>query len=147
MVFREAHTDDIQQIQIVRHSVHENILSDPGLVTDEDCKEFITVRGKGWVCVIDDIVAGFAIADLRDENIWALFLRPEYEGQGIARRLHDTMLDWYFATEKEKVWLGTAAGTRAEKFYRKAGWQEAGLHGKEIKFEMSKAGWAARPAG
>ncbi len=47
MIFREAKIDDIKQIQIVRNSIKENTLSDPNLVTDEDCVEFITVRGKG----------------------------------------------------------------------------------------------------
>ncbi len=47
MIIREANTDDIKQIQIVRNSVTENTLSNPDLVTDEDCKEFIIVRGKG----------------------------------------------------------------------------------------------------
>ena len=38
--------------------------SDPNLVTDEDCEEFITLRGKGWACEIDNQIVGFAIADL-----------------------------------------------------------------------------------
>lgn len=41
MMIREATIDDIKQIQIVRNSVTENTLSDPGLVTDEDWEEFI----------------------------------------------------------------------------------------------------------
>ncbi len=53
MIFREAQVNDIHQMQIVRHSVKENILSNPALVTDKDCEEFITVRGKGWVCEIN----------------------------------------------------------------------------------------------
>ena len=79
MIFREATTCDIKQIQIVRNSVKENTLSDPNLVTDEDCEEFISVRGKGWVCEIDERIVGFAIADLKDNNIWTLFLHPNYE--------------------------------------------------------------------
>jgi len=142
MIFREAKIDDIKQIQIVRNSVKENTLSNPGLVTDEDCKEFITVRGKGWVCEIDKRIVGFAIADLKDNNIWALFLDPEFERKGIGQQLHKIMLDWYFTQTKDKVWLGTAFNTRAEKFYRKAGWIEVGLHGtKEIKFEMTCEIW------
>jgi len=142
MIFREARIDDIKQIQVVRKSVRENTLSDPDLVTDEDCLEFMTVRGKGWVCEIDNRIVGFAIADLKDNNIWALFLDPEFEKKGIGRQLHKVMLDWYFTETKEKVWLGTAFNTRAERFYRKAGWTEVGLHGtKEIKFEMSYATW------
>ncbi len=65
MMIRPATIDDIQQIQIVRNSVTENTLSNPNLVTDDDCAAFITERGKGWVCEIDQQIVGFAIADLK----------------------------------------------------------------------------------
>ena len=143
MIFREAQTTDIPQIQIVRNSVKENMLSNPALVTDADVEEFIHVRGKGWVCEIGDSIVGFAIADLKDDNIWALFVHTEYEGRGIGKHLHDRMLNWYFSQEKNKLWLGTSPNTRAEKFYRKAGWKQTGTHGKgEIKFEMTKEDWS-----
>lgn len=142
MLFREAQPSDIKQIQIVRHSVKENVLSDPSLVTDKDCEEYLTVRGKGWVCETHNQIVGFAIADLKENNIWALFIRPEYEGLGIGRRLHEMMLDWYFSQTQEKVWLGTAPNSRAEIFYKKAGWKEVGKHGKgEMKFEMTYNDW------
>lgn len=145
MVIREAKIEDIKQIQIVRNSVKENMLSNPDLVTDNDCKEFITVRGKGWVCEIDNIIVGFSIVDLKENNVWALFIDPVFEGKGIGQKLHNIMLDWYFEKTKEKIWLGTAFNTRAEGFYRKAGWSEAGLHGtKEIKFEMAYADWTSK---
>lgn len=142
MIFRTATVEDIPQIQIVRHAVKENRLSNPALVTDADCAEFLTERGKGWVCVVEDCVVGFAIADLRGHNIWALFIDPAYEGKGIGRRLHDTMLDWYFSQTSEDVWLGTSPGTRAQAFYRKAGWLEIGLRPNgEVRFEMSAERW------
>lgn len=142
MIIREATIDDISQIQFVRNSVKENTLSNPDLVTDEDCKEFMTVRGKGWVCEIENQIVGFAIVDLKENNIWALFLHPHFEKKGIGRILHKTMLDWYFSQTTKTVWLGTAFNTRAEQFYRKAGWTEAGMHGtKEIKFEMTHNDW------
>ena len=145
MMIREAKIEDIPQIQSVRNSVTENTLSDPNLVTDEDCQTFITIRGKGWVCEVNNNIVGFSIVDIKDHNIWALFLRPEYEKQGIGQQLHDIMLDWYFEQTKEKVWLGTTPKTRAESFYRKAGWKEIGTHGKdEIKFEMTYDVWMGR---
>ena len=64
MKFREANKNDIPQIQIVRNSVKENVLSDQSLVTDEDCESFLTKRGKGWVCEINSEIIGFAIVDL-----------------------------------------------------------------------------------
>lgn len=145
MIIREAKIGDIKQIQVVRNSVRENTLSDPTLVTDEDCKEFMFVRGKGWVCEINNEIVGFSIADLKENNIWALFLRPEFEKQGIGKQLHDVMLDWYFMQTEKNVWLGTSPKTRAEAFYRKPGWTEIGTHGKgEIKFEMTIKGWTEK---
>lgn len=142
MIIREAQVADIASIQVVRNAVKENVLSDPGLVTDEDCREYLSERGKGWVCEVDGRIVGFAIADLKDNNIWALFLRPEYERMGIGRQLHDVMLEWYFAQTKSTAWLSTAFNTRAEAFYAKAGWVKTGTHGPhEVKFEMAYDDW------
>lgn len=142
MLFREAGIEDIKQIQHIRHAVKENKLSNPSLVTNKDCVDYLTKRGKGWVCEIKNQIVGFAIADLRENNIWALFLQPEFENQGIGRQLHDIMLDWYFNQIQDKVWLSTEPNTRADIFYRKSGWKVAGTHGDgEIKFEMTYKDW------
>src|SRR6476646_2277322 len=100
MIFREAHINDIPQMQVVRHTVKENVLSDPSLVTDKDCEEYLTVRGKGWVCEVDGNIAGFSIADLKEKNVWALFVHPAFEQRGIGKQLHQQMLDWYFSQTK-----------------------------------------------
>jgi hypothetical protein len=55
------------------------------------------------------------------------------------------MINWYFEQTKTAVWLGTEANSRAEQFYRKSGWNEIGLHGKdEIKFEMTFDNWNSK---
>ena len=147
MIFREAEITDIPQIQVVRNSVNENTLSDPALVPDNDVKNYITQRGKGWVCEINNTIVGFAIVSVADHNVWAIFIQPGFEQKGIGRRLHEEMMDWYFSQTPETIWLGTAPGTRAEAFYRKAGWSEVGMHGKgEIKFEMTAEEWKNRNA-
>lgn len=141
-MIREASTEDIKQIQRVRNSVKENTLSNPALVTDDDCREFINVRGKGWVCEIEHIIVGFSIVDLKENNVWALFVLPEFENMGIGSQLHQAMLDWYFSKTRNTLWLGTAFNTKAERFYRKRGWVEVGTNGpKELKFEMSYEIW------
>jgi len=146
MIFREAQIADISQIQYVRHAVKENRLSDPSLVPDADVEEYITNRGRGWVCEIEDHIVGFAIADLIENNIWALFVHPDFEARGIGKKLHRIMMDWYFVQTHEKVWLGTEPNSRAEQFYRMQGWKEAGIHGKgEIKFEMDRDTWSDGP--
>jgi GNAT superfamily N-acetyltransferase len=143
MIFREAQIADILQIQIVRNSVKENMLSNPALVPDSDVEDYITRRGRGWVCEVDRTIIGFAIVSVTDHNVWALFIQPGYEKRGIGRKLHNDMMDWYFGQSTDKIWLSTAAGSRAEAFYRNAGWKEAGTHNKnEIKFEMTADAWA-----
>jgi GNAT superfamily N-acetyltransferase len=143
MLFREAQLSDISQIQFVRNAVKENMLSDPALVSDKDCEEYMTIRGKAWVCEIGQRIIGFAYVDMQKNNVWALFVLPEYAGKGIGKTLHRIMLDWYFSQTTVTIWLGTAPGTRAESFYEKQGWKRRGMHGKEVKFEMTATDWNA----
>jgi GNAT superfamily N-acetyltransferase len=145
MIFREAQIKDIPQIQVVRNAVKENTLSDPSLVPDKDVEDYITRRGKGWVCEIEGTIVGFSIVSITDHNVWALFMDPRYEKKGIGRQLHDDMMNWYFAQTSIDLWLSTSPGSRAEEFYRKAGWIETGIYGKgEIKFEMTATAWKSR---
>ncbi len=137
MILREATIVDIPGMQIVRNAVLENRLSDPDLVPDQDVKDYILRRGKGWVTVEGDRITGFSIISLQDHNVWALFVHPEQEKKGFGRILHDEMMRWYFSQTQETIWLSTAPGTRAEAFYRKARWKESGTYGKgEVRFEM-----------
>ena len=143
MIYREAEISDIAQIQFVRNAVKENKLSDPALVPDKDVEEYMTNRGKGWVCEIEEKIVGFAIVDLIVNNVWALFVHPDFEARGIGKKLHQIMMDWYFVQTKEKIWLGTDPNSRAYKFYQMQGWKEVGTHGKgEIKFEMDFSIWS-----
>lgn len=142
MIFRQAFTGDIPQIQFIRHAVRENRLSDPSLVPDKDVEDYICRRGMGWVCELDKTIIGFAIADLQDHSVWALFVHPDHEKKGIGKKLQQTMLNWYFSKTPETIWLSTAPGTRAETFYHKTGWLEKGVTGKgETRFEMSLDDW------
>lgn len=148
MSIRIANTGDIAEIQRVRNSVKENMLSDPALVPDHDVADYITRRGRGWVYEIEGQIVGFAIADLQDNNVWALFLHPDHEAKGIGKQLHNIMIAWYFDQTEKTIWLGTAPKSRAEKFYRMQGWKEVGTHGKgEIKFEMDINTWAGISSG
>ena len=139
---REATLADTSQMHIVRTSVKENQLSDPGLISFKDYEEYLVNRGKGWVVEAHGVVVAFAIVDLIDKNVWALFVHPDYEGKSLGRMLHDQMINWYFTQTEETIWLSTSPGTRAEKFYEKAGWQRTGLLSNgEFKFEMTAEKW------
>ena len=142
MLVRFANKNDISRMQLIRNAVEENRLSDPSVISDNDYKPFLYERGRGWVCECEGDITGFSFCDFRHQNIWALFVHPLYEGKGIGRNLQHEMLKFYFGRGYEKVWLGTAPATRAERFYITSGWKEIGTHGKEeIKFEMTRSCW------
>ena len=101
MIFREATTTDIPQMQVIRNAVKENVLSNPSLVKGNDYIDFLISRGKGWVCIVEDKIVGFAICDLLENNIWALFVHPNFDKRGIGKTLHNIMMDWYFINKKK----------------------------------------------
>ena len=139
MLFRRATIVDIPGMSRVRMAVKENILSNPDRVTAEDYREMLQEKGAGWVCEINDSIVGFAIVDLSDLNIWALFVDPEHDRKGIGRKLHELMLNYSFEHGTDKLWLSTGPGTRAEAFYHKAGWEQTGFTASgEVRFEMKR---------
>ena len=136
MLIRAATLPDIDPMHVIRMAVKENILSDPSLITPQDYAAYLENRGAGWVVEIENQIVGFAIVDLREHNVWALFVHPDAEKKGVGRQLHDEMIRWYFSQTTETLWLGTEPNSRAEGFYRQAVWKEVGKHGlTEIKFE------------
>ena len=77
--FRTAELTDIKQMQVVRHLVKENTLSNPDLVPDKDVAYYITEKGKGWVCEADGQVVGLeglipdhTVRVLFPEGAWAV---------------------------------------------------------------------------
>ena len=120
----------------VRISVSENVLASPSRVTLASYREMLEHRGHGWVWESEGRIVGFSVADLDARSIWALFVHPDFERRGFGRQLHDRAVGWLFARGAEKIWLTTAAASRAEGFYRAAGWHIAGIEPSgEIRFE------------
>jgi len=121
MGIRRAIQGDVARIMEIRHSVRENRLSNPNLVTADDCAEFIE-RSEIWVREEAGAVQAFAAGDVRDGWIWALFVAPEYEGRGIGRALLSMACETLRNAGYTVANLSTAAGTRAERFYMENGW-------------------------
>jgi len=135
-VLRQAKRDDVAGIQRVRQAVRENRIR-PGAISDDEVVEHLEVLGRGWVVEVDGEIRAFAIGNARNGNIWALFVEQGHEQRGHGRALHDTMLAWLWSQDLRLLWLTTEPATRAERFYRAAGWQDMGptVHG-EIRFEI-----------
>ena len=139
-VLRQAQRSDIAGMHRVRLAVRENVLDSPD-VTEVAYVPAIESTGRGWVVEEDDCVVGFAVANRETGNIWALFVHPDHEGLGHGRALHDAMMTWLFSTGVERAWLSTEPGTRAQRFYARAGWSFTGM------LSSGEAGYACmRPA-
>ena len=138
MHIRRARSFDIVRMHAVRTAVHENRLSDPNRITAEDYRALLYERGCGWVCEEGGEIVAFGVADAVRRNVWALFVSPGFERRGMGRALLAEMTRWLFARGTEPIWLTTAPGTRAEGFYRTAGWRQRGdaVDG-ELHFELT----------
>ena len=135
-MLRNATIRDIERMHQIRLSVKENVLHTPSLVTYEHYQNMLTRNGMGWVYELNNDIVGFAIIDLSRNNVWALFVDPAFEGRGIGRKLHNEMVRAYFLRNDKALWLTTSPATRAEYFYRAAGWKECGMVNGELKFEL-----------
>lgn len=81
---------------------------------------------------------GFGVLDLTRRNVWALFVTPEFEGRGIGSALLTNMVELAFREGNAPVWLTTMPNTRAERFYRSAGWRQTGVTERgELRFELA----------
>jgi len=120
-LIREALPADVPTMHAIRLRVRENRLSDPSVVTEPDYHAFRARDTRSWVCFEGEVMAGFVMVDMEKRNLWALFVAPEHEHKGIGRTLHDVMCRWYF-TRNDRLRLSTAPNTRAEHFYRTAGY-------------------------
>lgn len=125
--YREAELADIPHLQTIRAAVRENILSNPALVTVPDYEEHITGPGRSWVCIDAGAIVGFSSAHPHHRSIWALFIDPAHERRGIGRALLDRAVAWLWSCpDVDAIQLTTAPGTRADSFYRAAGWADVG---------------------
>ena len=142
MIFREAKVEDIPALSGIRLSVTENVLSDPRKVTPEMFAAYLSVRGKGWLCEVGGEAVGFSVASRADASIWALFVKPEYEGMGIGTRLLKLATDWLFETGAPSISLSTDAGTRADRVYERQGWRRGEIRPDgEVGYRLDKAVW------
>ena len=118
----------------IRAAVRENKLRDPSRVTVEDVYWFIDNPGT-FVWEEDGGIVGFSAADPRNGGIFALFVDEAYEGRGIGRVLFEHACNVLINAGCPRMWLTTWPGTRAEQFYRKAGWRVTGIDDGNLVFE------------
>jgi GNAT superfamily N-acetyltransferase len=124
-MIRRARPEDHPRITEIRNSVTENVLSQPGRVTIETYKWFEQHPGV-WLWEENGRILGFSASDTRDGTVWALFVDPAHEGRGIGRALFAKACDVLRAAGHREGALTTQPGSRADRFYQRAGWTVVG---------------------
>jgi GNAT superfamily N-acetyltransferase len=130
--FRRANSRDIPAMSKIRLTVSENIISDPGRITEKMYEDYLELLGRGWVAEVDGVVAGFCYANNTNSSIWALFIAQEYEGRGLAKQLLNMALTWLYEQGHDVVRLSTGAETRADRFYASQGWTRERTNENEV---------------
>jgi GNAT superfamily N-acetyltransferase len=135
-VFREAAFGDIPHMTRIRLAVTENALRDPTRITPQMYAAFLEKHGRGWVALLDDEIVAFSYANKIDASIWALFVDPRFEGQGLGKQLLARASGWLFSLGFSRVTLSTGARTRAAQFYTRLGWHPAPSSNDDVIFVL-----------
>lgn len=138
---RPATEADVATLFAIRTSVRQNHLSHGQLaelgITPASVAEAIRLGPCCWLAEADGVAAGFAMVDGTAGEVFALFVRPEYEGRGVGRLLLATAETSLFR-EHARIWLVTdgSDGIRANAFYQRQGWQRvANLDARDVRYE------------
>ncbi|SDJ13321.1 hypothetical protein SAMN05216189_10139 [Pseudomonas delhiensis] len=138
---RPATETDVATLFAIRTSVRQNHLSHEQLaelgITPASVAEAIRLGPCCWLAEADGVAAGFAMVDGTAGEVFALFVRPEYEGRGVGRLLLATAETSLFR-EHARIWLVTdgSDGIRANAFYQRQGWRKvASLDARDVRYE------------
>jgi len=141
---RKIAAADVDQLFVVRSSVHENPFSVAALaaigITPQSVTAALGHSLDGYLCESAGRVVGFAMADRKTGELSVIAVLPECEKRGIGRellRLTEQLL-WDAGYTSIWLWTGTDRGTRALRLYQSAGWVETET--KSHQLFMRKAG-------
>ena len=148
---KAVQADCAQMLELIRElAIYEKAPAEVTVSIEHFIESGFGKNPVWWALVAEEEgkIIGMALYYIR-YSTWkgaALYLEDiivteTYRGKGIGKKLHQLMLDEYFSKTKETIWLSTEANSRAETFYKKQGWKNAGFHGNEVKFEMSFEDW------
>jgi GNAT superfamily N-acetyltransferase len=133
MQVRIAVPADVPSMFDVRTSVLENHMSVEALarigVTPDTVTTMLSGNGRAWVAEEDGKIVAFSMADAGKATVFAMFVQPGYEGEGLGRALMTEAEQWLFSRDCEEIWLLTDRDprVRANGFYQHLGWRTEGI--------------------
>lgn len=91
--------------------------------------EMLRTTSRAWLAEVDGLPVAFSMADARECTVFAMFVRPGYEGRGLGRALMREAEEWLYSRGCGEIWLLTGGDPRlrAHGFYKRLGWGAAGV--------------------
>ena len=133
MKLRPALPVDTEILFDIRCSVVENHQSREELaslgITAQTIREMI--EGQDYITTIAEAngrPAGFSMAQISEGYVFACFVKPDFEGNGLGRALMEAAETGLRNRGVQEAWLSTgqAPGLRAVGFYSHLGWYKDG---------------------
>ncbi len=133
LIFRETQVEDVEDMFSVRARTRQNPISKEQLATygitpASSAADMASGKMRGWGCFHDADLVGFCNGDGTTGEVLVLAVLPEYESNGIGRRLLSHVVEWLRSTGFPQPWLAASPdpGIRAHGFYRALGWRPDG---------------------
>lgn len=150
ILVRRATADDVETLFDIRTSVRENHQSRAKLasigVTPTSVAEMLNGDAAAWIAAHDGIAAAFSMAKGDEQTVFAVFVRPGYEGRGLGSAVLSAAEEWLWQRGAGEIWLTTGAEPeiRAHGFYARRGWRRTDklLRG-DVKYVKSRPGAGA----
>lgn len=138
MILRQGIWRDIAGMERVRQST----IVDPHAITRVSRSAYQLLLGKagrGWVIEERGDVIAFVICNRKNANIWALYVDPLYQRQGLGKELLGQAVDWLWQSDWDMIWLMSDNNRAAQDFYIDQGWCKTGEYGRgQAIFELSR---------
>lgn len=126
-VVRVATVADIESLFEIRTSVAQNHLSREQMaamgIDADSLAEALSGKPCAWVAELDAEPVAFSMVDHDDANVFAVFVKPAFEGCGLGSAVLQPAEAALFQRHA-RIWLSTDGrdGIRANGFYQRHGW-------------------------
>ncbi|MGO3891549.1 MAG: GNAT family N-acetyltransferase [Paenalcaligenes sp.] len=131
--YRAAIAGDVNQCIEIRGLTRENAfsredLAELGITAETWAAGIEQGESFGYVCSDNQQVVGYCFGEVEQGEILVLALLPEYENQGIGKKMLELVMNDMQAAGLERLFLSCAADSqvRSYGFYRYLGWASTG---------------------
>ena len=145
-LIRVATQDDVDTLFEIRTSVVQNHLSIEQMaelgITPQLLADSMREAPCVWIAEVDGQPVAFAMVDLAEGEVFAMFVLPSHENLGLGRQLM-AVAEAALFEHHDRLFLITDGRDeiRANGFYRHLGWSVVErVEGDDVRYQKSRAG-------